>query len=76
VLTDHVLASVIALARQHHVPVGVDPKSANLSRYAGASVVTPHTAETTAATGIAPTSDALAEVAGPPPSRRRGSRRC
>ena len=64
VLTDRVIAECIALARHRGVPVVVDPKSPVLSRYDGATVVTPNIGETTAAVGIAPTTDALAEAAG------------
>ena len=64
VLTDRVIAECIAMARHRGVPVIVDPKSPVLSRYDGATVVTPNIGETTAAVGIAPTTDALAEAAG------------
>jgi D-beta-D-heptose 7-phosphate kinase/D-beta-D-heptose 1-phosphate adenosyltransferase len=64
VLTDRVLVETIALARRHNKPVIVDPKSPRLSRYAGATVVTPNLSETEAAVGFAPANDALAEKAG------------
>jgi len=64
VLTDEVVVGAIHLARDRGVPVVVDPKSARLSRYAGATVVTPNAKETAAATGIALTNDAAAERAG------------
>lgn len=64
VLTDTVVAGAIAAARQAGVPVVVDPKSARLVRYAGASVVTPNAGEARAATGIDPAEDADAERAG------------
>lgn len=64
VLTDGVIAGCIAHARAAGVPVVVDPKSARLARYAGASVVTPNAGETALATGIEPVDDDAAEQAG------------
>lgn len=64
VLTDRVISECVAVARRRNVPVIVDPKSAKLSRYDGATVVTPNTSETAAAAGVAPSTDALAEEAG------------
>ena len=64
VLTERVTASCIKLAREHGVPVIVDPKSPKLSRYDGATVVTPNISETAAAVGVFATTDELAEVAG------------
>jgi D-beta-D-heptose 7-phosphate kinase/D-beta-D-heptose 1-phosphate adenosyltransferase len=64
VLTDAVIAGVIAVARRAGVPVVVDPKSARLARYAGASVVTPNAKEAGDATGITIRDDADAEQAG------------
>ncbi|MCI4679475.1 D-glycero-beta-D-manno-heptose-7-phosphate kinase [Rhodoblastus acidophilus] len=64
VLTDRVVAASITLAKQHGVPVIVDPKSPNFHRYDGATVVTPNMSETAAAVGVSPTTDALAEEAG------------
>lgn len=45
VLTDSLLASLIALCTETNVPVIVDPKGHRFSRYRGATVVTPNTAE-------------------------------
>jgi len=64
VMTDSLLARLIAAARAAGVPVIVDPKSSNLARYAGATVLTPNMAEARLATGIAITGDAEAEAAG------------
>ena len=64
VLTERVIVESIRLAREHNVPVIVDPKSPKLDRYRGATVVTPNSSETAAAVGVAPTTDALAEAAG------------
>ncbi len=63
-LTDRVITETIALAKNIGVPVVVDPKSPNLSRYDGATVVTPNMSETVAAVGLSPVTDALAEEAG------------
>ncbi|MGA7978987.1 MAG: D-glycero-beta-D-manno-heptose-7-phosphate kinase [Chromatiaceae bacterium] len=45
VLTSDLCSSLIGLARKHAIPVIVDPKSRDFSRYAGASVITPNRAE-------------------------------
>lgn len=45
VLTDRLLRRVIDIARDHGRPVVVDPKSRHISRYAGASIVTPNVKE-------------------------------
>lgn len=58
VLGDAFLTDAIAAARAAGKPVIVDPKSANLGRYAGANVITPNAEEAAAATGIAPGTDA------------------
>jgi D-beta-D-heptose 7-phosphate kinase/D-beta-D-heptose 1-phosphate adenosyltransferase len=64
-LTDDVIRSCIEIAKRHHLPIVVDPKSVNLHRYAGATVITPNSKEVMDATGIDPTDDdALAEAAG------------
>jgi len=63
-LTDEVVRECIDLARSRHLPVVVDPKSKNLRRYAGATVITPNSKEVMDATGIDPADDALAETAG------------
>jgi len=65
VLTDAVLRGCIAAAKAAGLPVVVDPKSVDLRRYAGASVITPNSKEVHDATGIDPTDDDLqAEAAG------------
>ena len=64
-LTDAVVRSAIAIAAKHGLPVVVDPKSVDLHRYAGATVITPNSKEVMDATGIDPTDDdARAEAAG------------
>jgi D-glycero-beta-D-manno-heptose-7-phosphate kinase len=42
---------MIALAREHHKPIFVDPKGSDYSRYANASVITPNKAELTQVLG-------------------------
>jgi D-beta-D-heptose 7-phosphate kinase/D-beta-D-heptose 1-phosphate adenosyltransferase len=65
VLTDRVVAGAIGLAQQHRLPCVVDPKSSNMRRYAGATVITPNAKEAHEATGIDPSeNDALAIDAG------------
>jgi D-beta-D-heptose 7-phosphate kinase/D-beta-D-heptose 1-phosphate adenosyltransferase len=49
---------LIETARQRRLPVIVDPKSADLARYAGATVVTPNAKEAAAAAGLPTLSDA------------------
>ena len=51
VLTDDVLAQVIAAARQRGIPVLVDPKGADFTRYKGATLVTPNRKEAELALG-------------------------
>lgn len=64
-LTDTVIAATIRAAKAKGLPVVVDPKSIDLKRYAGATVITPNGKEVQDATGIDPTEDnALAEQAG------------
>ena len=64
-LTDEVVRACIDIALSHHLPIVVDPKSVNLQRYAGATVITPNSKEVMEATGIDPTDDdARAEAAG------------
>jgi D-beta-D-heptose 7-phosphate kinase / D-beta-D-heptose 1-phosphate adenosyltransferase len=64
-LTDEVVRAAIVIAARYRLPVVVDPKSVNLQRYAGATVITPNSKEVVDATGIDPTDDdAQAELAG------------
>ena len=64
VLSDHVLASAIALARRAGKPVIADPKRADFAAYAQVTVLTPNELEVTAATGIDAHDDAGAVAAG------------
>jgi D-beta-D-heptose 7-phosphate kinase / D-beta-D-heptose 1-phosphate adenosyltransferase len=57
VLSDVVIREAIRIARQYTKPVVVDPKSKNLRRYAGATVLTPNRLELRGACGIECLSD-------------------
>jgi D-beta-D-heptose 7-phosphate kinase/D-beta-D-heptose 1-phosphate adenosyltransferase len=50
-LTDRVLSQVIQAAKQRDVPVLVDPKGADFSRYKGATLITPNRKEAELALG-------------------------
>jgi D-beta-D-heptose 7-phosphate kinase/D-beta-D-heptose 1-phosphate adenosyltransferase len=63
-LTRSVVKRIITIARQAGKPVVVDPKHRDLSRYSGATVVTPNRSEVAVATGIDPANDELAGQAG------------
>src|ERR1700738_4586876 len=54
VLTDRLIEYVIVSAKKLHIPVIVDPKSARLERYAGATIVTPNSKELQMDAGIDP----------------------
>ncbi|MCB9978945.1 MAG: D-glycero-beta-D-manno-heptose-7-phosphate kinase [Rhodospirillales bacterium] len=57
VLTDDLLADLIAAARTRNIPVLVDPKGRNYARYRGASVVTPNRKELAEASDGGPLPD-------------------
>lgn len=63
VLSPELLRDVIAEARRAGKPVIVDPKSRDLSRYAGATILTPNHNEVALATGIICEDDASVELA-------------
>jgi len=63
VLTDEIIQTSIALAKAKGIPIVVDPKSKDLARYRGATVITPNSKEIEAATGIDPSHDDAAAVA-------------
>ena len=52
VLDDAVIARGVALARARGIPVFVDPKSRDFSRYRGATCITPNARELAAASGL------------------------
>ena len=62
VMTDRLIVEIIKVARKWALPVLVDPKSTRLSRYAGATVITPNSKELHAATGVDPSLDDHAAV--------------
>ena len=51
-VTSRVMTDIIDLAHRHHVPVIVDPKVAHISRYKGATVITPNHLEAVQAAGL------------------------
>ncbi|MBT9330425.1 bifunctional D-glycero-beta-D-manno-heptose-7-phosphate kinase/D-glycero-beta-D-manno-heptose 1-phosphate adenylyltransferase HldE [Paracidobacterium acidisoli] len=53
VLTEDVCRRVIAMARRQGIPVLVDPKQRDFSRYLGATTVCPNLSELSVATGVA-----------------------
>ena len=57
VLSDRVLARVIASARDHRVPVVIDPKRRDFSVYRGATLIAPNRKELTDATGLSCSTD-------------------
>jgi D-beta-D-heptose 7-phosphate kinase / D-beta-D-heptose 1-phosphate adenosyltransferase len=64
-LTDGVVRACLEVATRHRLPIVVDPKSIDLRRYAGATVIAPNSKEVLDATGIDPTEDdERAEAAG------------
>jgi D-beta-D-heptose 7-phosphate kinase/D-beta-D-heptose 1-phosphate adenosyltransferase len=60
VLADGVIRQTVNLAGQLGLPVIVDPKTRDFSRYRGATVITPNAKEIEAASGIEPINDAEA----------------
>lgn len=64
VLTPAVIASAISSAAAAGIPVLVDPKGTDFTRYAGATLLTPNRKEAEAASGISVTdAESLAEAA-------------
>lgn len=62
-VTPDIMKACVALGREHMVPVLVDPKHRDFSRYAGASVLKPNAAELSAATGLPCDDDVQIEAA-------------
>ncbi len=65
-LDEAVVQRVIAFARERSLPVVVDPKSADIRKYSGATVVKPNFAEAALMAGVsatAPTEEVLAQIA-------------
>lgn len=63
VMSDALTKHVIKLGRKARVPVLVDPKGRDYSKYAGATAVTPNRGEAEAATGISLSDDAAVRKA-------------
>jgi len=54
VLTGGVLREIIAIGKEHGIPVVVDPKGADFSKYRGATLLTPNRKEALTAAAIPP----------------------
>jgi D-beta-D-heptose 7-phosphate kinase/D-beta-D-heptose 1-phosphate adenosyltransferase len=64
-LTHELVRACVEIGKKHHLPIVVDPKSVDLERYSGATVITPNSKEVLDSTGIDPTDeDDLAAQAG------------
>ncbi|GLQ62893.1 MULTISPECIES: D-glycero-beta-D-manno-heptose-7-phosphate kinase [Gluconobacter] len=63
VLTDEVLAAIFEAAKQHGVPVIVDPKRRDFTAYRGADLITPNRSELGVATDMPLRDDAEIELA-------------
>jgi D-beta-D-heptose 7-phosphate kinase/D-beta-D-heptose 1-phosphate adenosyltransferase len=64
VLTPALLSSIIASARRREIPVLVDPKGTDFSRYNGASLLTPNKMEASLSAGFQPDHGASVADAG------------
>lgn len=53
-LTNRLIASAIDIAKEHHVPVIVDPKGTDFTKYRGATIIKPNLSEAYAAAKMAP----------------------
>ncbi len=62
-LTKKVISHIIDLAKDHDIPVIIDPKSDDFSLYRGAYLVTPNLSELITATGLTDTDDAAIQNA-------------
>ena len=63
VVAPAVIRRVVDIARARRIPVVIDPKSRDVARYAGATVLTPNAAEAALIAGVEPVDDAHAETA-------------
>jgi D-beta-D-heptose 7-phosphate kinase/D-beta-D-heptose 1-phosphate adenosyltransferase len=63
VLAPALISAVVDIARARGIPVVVDPKSRDIARYAGATVLTPNASEAAMITGVECVEDAHAEMA-------------
>ena len=58
VVAPALIRRVVDIARARRIPVVVDPKSRDVARYAGATVLTPNAAEAALIAGVEPVDDA------------------
>lgn len=63
VVSPAVVAAIVAAARARGIPLVVDPKSRDVARYAGATVLTPNAPEAAMISGLACGDDASADAA-------------
>jgi D-beta-D-heptose 7-phosphate kinase / D-beta-D-heptose 1-phosphate adenosyltransferase len=63
VLAPALISRVVDIARARRIPVVVDPKSRDVARYAGATVLTPNASEAAMIAGVECVEDAHAETA-------------
>jgi D-beta-D-heptose 7-phosphate kinase/D-beta-D-heptose 1-phosphate adenosyltransferase len=63
VLTPNILRSVIEVGKRYGVPVVIDPKGSDYSRYRGATLLTPNRKEAEIASGISITDESSLAVA-------------
>jgi len=64
VLSDRLTAQIIAMAKAANIPVLVDPKGTDYTKYRGASLVTPNKKEAETATGVTIVNDESLKEAG------------
>lgn len=64
VLTTRVLRELIGRARQHDIPVLIDPKGVDASRYQGATLISPNRDEAERLAGVETHTDESLELAG------------
>lgn len=64
VLTPYVTREIIAFAKKQHIPILVDPKGVDYSKYSGATLITPNKKEASIATKIEIIDDASLQKVG------------
>jgi D-beta-D-heptose 7-phosphate kinase / D-beta-D-heptose 1-phosphate adenosyltransferase len=62
VLVPALISRVVEIARARRIPVVVDPKSRDVARYGGATVLTPNASEAAMITGVECAEDASTEI--------------
>lgn len=63
VLTPKMIRSIISIAQSRRIPVVVDPKSRDMARYAGATVLTPNASDAALIVGVECDDDESSEAA-------------